>query len=149
MTVMKPNSSIQTLLELATKSCDEVAVQLGKANNEHTHAINQLDILKDYRNSYSEQLQLQMSQGLNILHYHNYQTFLLNLDKAIYQQRQTVENKLKSVELAKKEWQVREQKRLAFLKLDQRQQLASRRWSEKLEQKLNDEFSIRTQQVKS
>ena len=83
------------------------------------------------------------------MHYHNYQTFLLNLDKAIYQQRQTVENKLKSVELAKKEWQVREQKRLAFLKLDQRQQLASRRWSEKLEQKLNDEFSIRTQQVKS
>jgi flagellar FliJ protein len=145
---MKPNSSIQTLLELATKSCEEVSVHLGKANNDHSHAMKQLEILSDYRNSYSEQLQLQMSEGLNILHYHNYQTFLLNLDKAVYQQRQTVTNKLKLVELVKKQWQACEQKRLAFLKLDERQQLAIRMSADKLEQKLNDEFSIRAQQVK-
>lgn len=146
---MKPNSSIQTLLELATKSCDEFSIHLGRANNDHSHAIKQLEILSDYRNSYSEQLQLQMSQGLNILHYHNYQTFLLNLDKAVHQQRQTVANKLKLLEQTKKEWQVCEQKRLAFLKLVERQQLAFRVSADKLEQKLNDEFSIRAHQVKS
>lgn len=146
---MKPNSSIQTLLDLATRSCEEAGMYLGKANNDHEHAVAQLEILSDYRKSYSEQLQIQMSQGLNVLHYHNYQTFLINLDKAIIQQRQTVENKRNLLERYKKEWQSCEQKRLAFLKLEERQKRASRLMTERLEQKENDEFSIRAQQVKT
>ena len=145
---MKQNVSLQILLDLSAKASDEAALRLGKAMKEHEHALKQLDILRDYRNTYGDELQIHTSQGLNILHYHNYQNFLNNLDKAIHQQLQNIAGKLKLVEFARKDWQVCEQKRLSFTKLDERQRLAFKIRADKIEQKLNDEFSNRAQQVK-
>lgn len=136
------NPTIYTLLTFAERECDNAKLNLMQLNNDYQHALSQLNVLRDYRNGYGDQLQFQITQGLDILHYHNYNTFLANLDQAINQQTAFVSNKLKLVDLAKREWQNYEQKKLSYQKLYERQLKEVKIQTNRIEQKLSDEYSV-------
>lgn len=136
------NPTIYTLLTFAERECDNAKLNLMQLNNDYQHALSQLNVLRDYRNGYGDQLQFQITQGLDILHYHNYNTFLANLDQAINQQTAFVSNKLKLVDLAKREWQNYEQKKLSYQKLYERQLKEAKIQTNRIEQKLSDEYSV-------
>lgn len=144
-----PNPVIDTLVNLAVKDCEDAKLHLVSLNNDYQHSLSQLNQLEEFRNFYGDQLQFQVTEGLNILHYHNYQTFLRNLDRAIAQQSQTVSGKLKLAELAKQEWQKHEQKRMSFQKLKERQIKQFLTQSARLDQKIMDEFSSRASRIKT
>jgi flagellar FliJ protein len=141
-------NAIQTLTDLAARECEEVAIRLGQANQAREQARQKLELLEDYRNSYAQQLQDQMSQGLNLSGFSNFQKFLASLDHAIAQQKQLVQNSELVVNRYRGEWQQSERKRLSFKTLTQRAEISRQRKENKYEQKQTDEHASRLKQVK-
>lgn len=137
-------SSIQTLTELSVRASEQAMARLGKANQEHSQAMEKLNILQDYHQSYARQLQQDMSNGLPLNQYHNYVGFLASLEKAVAQQQMEVARKLNQVEQQRREWQQCERKRLSFSTLKNRIQSHQQSLENRRDQKLNDEFAERS-----
>jgi flagellar FliJ protein len=95
---------------------------LGQANHARDKNEQQLNLLVEYRESYANQLQLQLSQGLTVTDYSNFQQFMTALDQAIAQQNRIVQTSLQFVEKERSHWQLCERKRLSFDTLTQRAQ---------------------------
>ena len=102
----------------------------------------------DYRKSYADQLQTQMTQGLAVSGYCNFYQFLENLDKAIAQQNRAWQTSLQFVEKERVNWQLSERKRLSFNTLTQRAQNAMLREEIIRDQKQTDEHATRKYSVK-
>ena len=143
---MASGSALQTLTDLSTRQSTEAATRLGLANAAHAEAIQKLQLLLDYRQTYAQRLQQDMRNGLQMLNYHNYQHFLSALDKAVEQQQQAVQRQLHQVEQQRQAWQHCERKRLAFATLNTRTHNRKLIQEQKREQKLNDEFAGRQQE---
>ena len=141
-------SALQTLNDLTARNSAEAAARLGQANAAHADALNKLQFLVEYRHSDAQRLQQDMSMGLSMSNYHNYQHFLSSLDKAVVQQQQAVDRQLRQVQQQQREWQHCEQKRLAFTTLINRAEHRRFQQEQKREQKLNDEFAGRLKERK-
>lgn len=141
-------NAIQTLTDLATRECEEVAIRLGQANQAREQAKQKLELLEDYRQGYAQQLQEQMAQGVTLGGFSNFQKFLASLDHAIAQQKQLVQNSELVVNKYRSEWQQSERKRLSFKTLTQRAEINQQRKENKYEQKQTDEHASRLKQVK-
>jgi len=135
--------ALDTLLELATDQRDAAAVALGKLNNAHRSAQQQLDALITYRNEYQQQLEASMAKGLSMASLDNYRRFLASLDAAIAHQRNTMDHSEQRVAGGKTQWQARQRRLQSYDVLATRRRDSAARTEAKREQQTNDEYASR------
>ena len=137
-------SSLSTLIELAEKALDDAAKNLGKAIRHKEDAENQLNLLIQYQADYENRLQNNALHGVSVSQFANFQAFIGKLDLAIDGQKKIIQDAQYKVEIATKQWQECEKKRLSFdtlLKKNERLQQAK---ENKRDQKQTDESATRS-----
>lgn len=140
---MATSNAIKTLSNLSARQSEDAAKRLGQANRTHDKNEQQLNLLIEYRKSYADQLHIQMSHGVSVIDYNNFQQFMAALDQAITQQKQVLQVSLQFIEKERNHWQVCERKRLSFDTLTQRAQQEQLDKEKSLDQKQTDEHASR------
>lgn len=134
-----PKSALHTLIELAQKEVDAAAKRLGISIQRNKEANEQLTLLIQYRSDYEMRLQNNAQQGLNVIQYANFQSFIVKLDQAIEGQKKIITDAEYKVEVAKRDWQEQEKKRLSYQTIVKRHQHLATKKEAKQDQKQTDE----------
>jgi flagellar FliJ protein len=137
-------SPISTLIELTEKDVDAAAKLLGIAIRHHGDTEQQLVLLEQYRDDYLNRMQQQLSQGLNVKQYMNFQAFIGKLDVAIDGQKKIIQDAQYRVQLARNQWQEHEKKRLSYNTLNDRAIQQAHQTELKRDQKQTDDHATRT-----
>lgn len=137
-------SPIATLIELTEKDVDEAAKLLGIAIRHQGETEQQLSLLEQYRGDYLDRMQQQLSNGLNVKQYMNFQAFIGKLDVAIDGQKRIIQDAHYKVELARNHWQEHEKKRLSYNTLNDRAVKQAHKTELKRDQKQTDEHATRS-----
>lgn len=135
--------SLQPLLELMQTRTDEATRTLGKLIAAEQSQRSRLQMLEQYREEYAQRLRESIAQGITRLVMLNYQDFLARIDEAIAQQRLAVENSERSTKAGQEEWKAQNKQLKAIDTLSQRHDARERQRENKIEQKLQDEFTTR------
>src|SRR5438445_12499332 len=114
---MVKHSSINTLIELASKESDEAAKKLGVAIRFSQDSEQKLTLLQDYREEYATRFQSDLSKGLSAMGYRNFQFFLEKLDNAITGQQEVIADAKRRVVAEREKWQASERKRMSYGRL--------------------------------
>lgn len=134
-----PKSALHTLVELAQKEVEAAAKQLGISIRHSNEANEQLTLLIQYRSDYELRLQSNAKQGLNVIQYANFQSFIIKLDQAIEGQKKIITDAEYKVEIAKRHWQEQEKKRLSYETIIKRHQRLAIKKEARRDQKQTDE----------
>jgi len=135
--------SLQPLLELMQTRTDEATRTLGKLIAAEQSQRSRLQMLEQYREEYAQRLRESIAQGITRLVMLNYQDFLARIDEAIAQQKLAVENSERSTKAGQEEWKAQNKQLKAIDTLSQRHDARERQRENKIEQKLQDEFTTR------
>lgn len=141
---MATSSALTTLIELAENEVDNAAKNLGRAIKTRDDAKEQLNLLDQYRADYVIRFQSNAQSGLNVTQFTNYQGFIGKIDQAIEGQQRIVADAEYKIEIAKKQWQECEKKRLSYKTLVDRNTAAALKKENKRDQKQTDERAGRT-----
>jgi flagellar protein FliJ len=137
------------LKEAAAKRRDAQAQRLTALTRERDEAQQRLETLIAYRSDYQTRLSQASSRGIDLLALRNYQSFLAQLERAIAQQTELVEQAEQRVHGAKADWTSERQRVDSFQALDDRQLSSVARREAQREQKLTDEWAARAGQRQS
>lgn len=135
--------SLQTILDVMQNRTDEATRKLGRLIAAENSQRSQLKMLEDYRDEYAQRLREATKQGVTPTVLLNYQDFLARIDEAILQQRLAVENSEQSTKAGQEHWRSQNKQLKAIDTLSQRHDARERYQENKLDQKLQDEFSAR------
>ncbi|WP_222612305.1 flagellar export protein FliJ [Undibacterium flavidum] len=138
------SSALLTLIELAINDVENAAKNLGRCIKARDDANTQLNLLHQYRNDYVNRFQANAQTGLNVTQFTNFQGFINKLDQAIEGQKKIVADAEYKIELARKNWQECEKKRLSYKTLIDRNAAAEVIKENKRDQKQTDERAGRT-----
>jgi len=114
---MATPSTLNTLIELATKETDEAAKLLGMALRLCEEADQKLDLLTQYRHDYAQRCQTSLESGISTTHFNNFQVFMHKLDQAIIGQEKVVSDVKQRALRARAAWLACEQKKMSFATL--------------------------------
>lgn len=140
---MSTSSALSTLIELATKECDQAAQNLGHSIRIAEESEKKLALLLQYRDDYAMRFQTSQAKGLTMAGYRNFQLFLDKLNQAIDGQQHIVLESKKRIEENQLVWQTAEKKRVSYDTLATRERKQVQRKEIRREQKQMDEFSNR------
>ncbi|MCX7113779.1 MAG: flagellar export protein FliJ [Proteobacteria bacterium] len=143
---MPTQSSLSTLIELATREADQASTRLGIAIQAAEEAGRKLALLEDYRENYRLDWRRCTGNGLSIWKYRNFLVFLENIECAIASQKEVVHKALEYVAIEREAWQVIERKRLSYKILEDQAAQRELHMENKREQKLTDEHAKRQYQ---
>lgn len=135
--------SLQPLLDLMQTRTDEATRTLGKLIAAEQSQRSRLQMLEQYREEYAQRLREAVAQGITRLVMLNYQDFLARIDEAIEQQRLAVQDSERNTKAGQAHWQSQNKQLKAIDTLSQRHDARERYRENKIEQKLQDEFSTR------
>ncbi len=135
--------SLQTILDVMQNRTDEATRKLGRLIAAENSQRSRLKMLEDYRDEYAQRLREATKQGVTPTVLLNYQDFLARIDEAILQQRLAVENSEQSTKAGQEHWRSQNKQLKAIDTLSQRHDARERYQENKLDQKLQDEFSAR------
>jgi flagellar FliJ protein len=138
------SSTLQTLIELAENDVENAAKNLGRSIKARDAANEQLNLLHQYRNDYVIRFQTNAQQGLNVTQFTNFQGFINKLDQAIEGQKKVLADTEYKIDIAKRNWQECEKKRLSYQTLVDRNAAAELKKENKRDQKQTDERAGRT-----
>lgn len=136
-------SSLETLVDLASREADEAAERLGTALRVAEEAEQKLNMLQQYRIDYAERCQANLATGLSAAAYNNFRIFMQKLDHAISGQQEIVNECKRCVEEAQAAWIASEQKKMSFGTLASRAQSQALLKEARRDQKLSDEHAAR------
>ncbi|WP_434515357.1 flagellar export protein FliJ [Dechloromonas sp. ARDL1] len=140
---MAQTFSLQPLLDLMQSRTDEATRTLGKLIAAEQSQRSRLQMLEQYREEYAQRLREAVAQGITRLVMLNYQDFLARIDEAIEQQRLAVKDSERNTKAGQEHWQSQNKQLKAIDTLSQRHDARERYRENKIEQKLQDEFSTR------
>ncbi len=135
--------SLQPLLDLMQTRTDEATRTLGKLIAAEQSQRSRLQMLEQYREEYAQRLRDTVAQGVTRLVMLNYQDFLARIDEAIAQQKLAVQNSELSTKAGQEHWQAQNKQLKAIDTLSQRHDARERHRENKLEQKIQDEYTTR------
>lgn len=141
---MAASSVLDTLQDLAAKEVDAAAEQLAAANRQVQEAQQQLQLLQNYRKEYLDKLLRQLTAGLDIQTHQNFQRFMRMLDQAVAGQETLLQAAQAQAARALEQWRQSQRKKLSYEVLSDRSQKRAQRVELKQEQKLMDEFAMRS-----
>lgn len=145
---MSAKSVICTLQQISAKAVDEAAGQLATSNKELAAEESKLSMLEVYRNEYSSKLSANLASGVDIQMHQNYLRFMHMLDDAIHGQQLVVANAKQQVQFDQSAWQESNKKKLSYEVLGDRAQQRMQLVEDRLEQKMMDEFAMRSSKVR-
>lgn len=137
------NSALSTLIELAENEVENAAKNLGRMIKARDDANEQLNLLNQYRSDYEIRFQSNAKQGLNVTQFTNFQAFIIKLDQAVEGQKKLIQDAEYRIEIAKKNWQECEKKRLSYKTLIDRNAASELKKENKRDQKQTDERATR------
>jgi flagellar FliJ protein len=137
------NSALSTLIELAENEVENAAKNLGRMIKARDDANEQLNLLNQYRSDYELRFQSNAKQGLNVTQFTNFQAFIVKLDQAVDGQKKLIQDAEYRIEVAKKNWQECEKKRLSYKTLIDRNAASELKKENKRDQKQTDERATR------
>lgn len=137
------NSALSTLIELAENEVENAARNLGRMIKARDDANEQLNLLNQYRSDYELRFQSNAKQGLNVTQFTNFQAFIVKLDQAVDGQKKLIQDAEYRIEVAKKNWQECEKKRLSYKTLIDRNAASELKKENKRDQKQTDERATR------
>lgn len=146
---MPQTFSLQPLLDLMQTRTDEATRTLGKLIAAEQSQRSRLQMLEQYREEYAQRLREAVAQGITRLVMLNYQDFLARIDEAIEQQRIAVQDSERNTKAGQVHWQSQNKQLKAIDTLSQRHDARERYRENKIEQKLQDEFSTRKYGIKN
>lgn len=145
---MSAKSVICTLQQLSAKAVDAAAEQLAASNKGLADEMNKLSMLETYRNEYSSKLSANLANGVDIQMHQNYLRFMHMLDDAIHGQELVVATAKQQVQEDQSAWQESNKKKLSYEVLGDRALQKQQLVEDRLEQKLMDEFAMRSSKVR-
>ena len=130
-----------TVLKLNQEAEEQASLQLRAAQLELQRRQIQLKALQDYRLDYMKQMEQQQGKNISASYYHQFHQFVRQVDDAIVQQVNSVQEANTQQQHRQAHWQEKQQKRKAVELLlankAEKAQLAEQR----REQKMVDEFA--------
>lgn len=140
---MSKKLPLATLAELARTQKEEAARRLGALQSAQVSAHQKLDLLLQYRQDYSQQLQALMESGLPASQWRNYRNFLSTLDGAIEQQRAITVQAALRLDHGRGDWQHHARRLNSFDTLADRLRRQEAMAQAKREQRDSDERAAR------
>jgi flagellar FliJ protein len=140
---MATSSSLDTLIELATKDSDAATKQLGRCIRQGDEARQKMDLLLQYRDDYATRFEQNLTGGLNATSYRNFQLFIEKIDNALSGQQEVVRLSTIRIGEAQTAWQACERKRLSYDTLATRAKNQAQAIASKRDQKQSDEQASR------
>ena len=136
-----PNASMRMLIELKSNEVDQEEQRLAKLNSEKSKAANQLTMLKQYREDYTDRLLEASKNGVSMANYHNFYRFIGTLDQAITQQDVVLGQFDRKIDVQQKKWLDAKQRLNAYQTLQDRREAEQAQRLARQEQRDNDELS--------
>ncbi len=140
---MATPSTLNMLIDLASKETDEAAKKLGATLRAGEEAEQKLELLMQYRDDYAARCQSTLTSGISTTQFNNFQIFMQKLEHAIAGQQKVVSDVKQRIAQARAAWQACEQKKMSYVTLADRASKASTRRELWLDQKQNDEHAAR------
>lgn len=137
----------QYLLTLKTISSKKVEMESEKMMtlNKHIDEANtSLSTLVQYRNDYLKRLALELEVGLSSKNYINYQTFLQKLEDAIVSQERQVTKLMNDLKVQRVIWLESQRKKMSYDVLSDQSEQQYKKVEARKDQKLMDEFAMRS-----
>lgn len=141
---MSASAVINTLQQIATKEVDNAAERLCSINKALADELSKLDMLQNYRNDYVDKLALKLTTGLDMQAHQNFQRFMLMLDEAMTRQEEVISTLQVQVKLSQAMWQESQKKKLSYDVLGERSEKKMQLIESRKDQKLMDEFAMRS-----
>jgi flagellar FliJ protein len=145
---MSAKTVLVTLQELASKAVDKAAEELGISHQALSDEKKTLQMLEKYRDEYLDKLTDRLESGVDMQLHQNYQRFLRMLDEAIKGQAQVVEHAKTKVAMDQQLWQESNKKKFSYEVLGDRYQKKEDLLEVRRDQKLMDEFAMRSSKVR-
>lgn len=142
---MKKSQRITPIKNLAENAESKAAQQLGVSQQTLQQEKDRLNDLITYRQEYLQRFNDSGKAGMSGSQLQQYQNFIHQLDAAIYQQRQRIEQLSVQCQQARDQWQQKHNRTQALDKTIQRFQNQERHQENKKEQReVEDNFQSRT-----
>lgn len=140
------HSALKMLTQLADKNLKQVGVSLGKASQAAQEAKSKYELLQGYRQDYITQLEPMLLAGLSADSYQNYNGFINKLNCTISSQQEVMLSAQQLVNVQSALWQQIKQKKRSYEVLAERYLKENIKLELGREQKLMDEFALRSGQ---
>ena len=146
---MAKKFSLQPLVHLAQQQNEAATRKFGRLNQQMQAAQTKLDTLLQYRKDYQARFQEAEQSGMIQSELRNFQDFILRLDEAIAQQRNTNEQAHNLLQAGRSELQEAQRKMKSFDTLAQRHIENEKKLAAKSEQRQQDEHTGRFAAIKA
>jgi flagellar FliJ protein len=143
---MKP-FPLESILELMQTRMDEATNRLARLIANEKNEKDKLELLDHYRGEYAARFHEASRNGLSPNEWKNYREFLDRLDDAIASQKKVVQQQIQNTRRGQEEWKEQQKKLKAFDTLAERHKAKEQLRESRLEQKLQDEFAIRSKKT--
>jgi len=140
------HSALTMLTQIADKDLRRASATLGQATQTAKAAQSKYDLLQGYRQDYITQLEPILRAGLSAISYQNYFSFINKLDRTIISQYEVVVSSQQLVDMHSVLWQQIKRKKRAYEVLTERYSKEKLKVELSREQKLMDEFALRSSQ---
>ena len=135
---------LKTLLDLANNELESAVESMVKAKKALDEEQEKGSMLRGYRQDYIDNLVKQLEKGLGKETHNNYQNFLKKLDQAISGQAEVIVSAEYQLTKARKVWHEAQRKKLSYEVLLKRKSKKEHHTALKLDQKMMDEYAMRT-----
>ena len=135
---------LKTLLDLANNELESAVESMVKAKKALDEEQEKGSMLRGYRQDYIDNLVKQLEKGLGKETHNNYQNFLKKLDQAISGQAEVIVSAEYQLTKARKVWHEAQHKKLSYKVLLKRKSKKEHHTALKLDQKMMDEYAMRT-----
>ncbi|MEE9330690.1 MAG: flagellar export protein FliJ [Methylophilaceae bacterium] len=146
---MASSSAVKMLFDLASEEADLAAKHLAVANKALKEAKEKGEMLQGYKQDYIENFNQQMKNGLGKEGHHNYQSFLQNLQQVINGQEDVIVSAQYESDKKREVLQTAQRKKMSYEVLIKRAEKKAMMLANKRDQKMMDEFAMRTQRTRS
>ena len=136
--------ALKALLDLAQDRSDAAAARLGRLNAQEQSAAQKLQLLLEYQRDYEARFHDLSNNVLDQTEWLNFRAFMSKLDTAIAEQRKAVASFHNNVQVGRIDWHAQQHKLKSFATLSQRHRLAELHRVSKLEQREQDEQTIKS-----
>jgi flagellar FliJ protein len=146
---MASSTVINTLLEIACNELEAATENVVKSNKVLAAEEEKGNMLRGYRQDYVDNLDRLLKKGLGKEAHNNYQNFIKKLDQAIDGQEEIIVSAQYQVRKEREIWQEAQRKKLSYEVLIKRKSKKEHHLALKTDQKMMDEYAIRTKRSRA
>lgn len=135
---------LHTLKTISSKKVEIESEKMMTLNKHIDEANTSLGTLVQYRNDYLKRLAHELEVGLSSKNYINYQTFLQKLEDAIVSQEHQVTKLMNDLKVQRVFWLESQRKKMSYDVLSDQSEQQYKKVEARKDQKLMDEFAMRS-----